>query len=302
MKKVLALLAIAVFAVSFFGTVACKKAALVDPTPTPTQFVLLDDFVDGDNRTDTITFGGYWFTFDDLSASNDNVTCGNSNIMPQSANAGMKFYGMTTATPVPTFVMLSYTTTSQTKPTGVTSGYYARVSGTVDRSGYPYGFAGFGANLLDVWPDGSKTTINASAIGYKNLRFWYKNGPNVTGSVLWKVKLPTSVLIGNGTCRMEDVDNQPVKNFTSTDTWQYFDFALSSFAPEGWGVTVCGSRAALTTCVPGSLSYIAGGAQYQSTAAQALTALSGIQWQTNFSGTSATNSYDLMIAQVVLTK
>jgi hypothetical protein len=306
MKKVMVLLAVAVLAVAFFGTTACKKPALADPTPTPTIYVLLDDFVDGDNRTDTTVFGGYWYTFDDLSASNDNVTCGDSNIKPQSANAGMKFYGMTTATPAPTFIMQSYTTTSETKPTGVTSGYYARVSGTVDRSGYPYGFVGFGCNLLDVNPDGSKQIVNFTTAGYKRLQFWYKNGPTLGAGVTvpWKVKLPTSVVIGAGPCTMGDVDDQPVKVFTSTNVWQKFDVALddADFANEAWGVTACGSRAALTTCVPGSVSYIAGGAQYKCTATQALSAMNALQWQTNFSGTSSSYPYDLEIAQVTLIK
>jgi hypothetical protein len=308
MKKTIILITVFVLAAAFSGN-SCR---VHPPTPpeTPTigpQTLIFDDFLDGDNRTDTANFGGYWYTFDDLSASQDNIKCGNSSIWPLSANASVKFSYIQTTTPVPTFVMNSYTLTSETPPPGVTSGYYVRVSGNVDRSGYPYGFAGFGANLMDVNNDGSKKTVDFTIAGYSELKFWYKNGPSVTASTPWKVKLPTSVLIGAGPCKMEDVDNQPVKGFTTSNSWQKFDAVFATnFAPEsGWGQTTCGNRGPMTTCVPGSVSYYGTtGAQYKCTAAQALTAMNALQWQTNFAGSdvSATNPFDLEIAQVEIIK
>ncbi|HRU39283.1 MAG TPA: hypothetical protein P5511_05355 [Candidatus Goldiibacteriota bacterium] len=297
MKKFLASFAVVLLAVAVLGGLnACKKA-VEDPVPTATKFVVFDNFTDGDNQTDTGAFGGYWYTFDDLAASNDNIVCGASNVWPMSENANIKYdYGAT-----PKFTMSEYATTGQTKPSGVTSNYYARVSGTVARNGYPYGFAGFGANLLEVDSGtGAKVPVDATAAKYARLVFWYKNGPSVTTNTPWKVKLGTQASLG--ACKMEEVDNQPVAKFTSTNTWQKFDKAFSEFAPEGWGSTTCGIRAAQTTCVTGAVSYVAGGAQYQCTAAQAMASLDALQWQTNFDGSLASNPFDLMIAEVTIIK
>jgi hypothetical protein len=289
--------------------------ALAKLTATPTmtitatatlQIILFDDFMDGDNRTDTGSFGGYWSAYDDMPASNDNITCGDSSIWPMSQNAAVKFYGISTQTPVPTFIMSQYAAAPmETPPAGVTSGYYLRVSGNVDMSGYPYGFAGFGANLLDTNPDGSRQTMNFTALGYTRLRFWFKNGPSLSAvtTTPWKVRLADSYAINGGPCMMQDVDDYPVKDFTSTSSWQHFDVLFASnFANEGWGMTACGTRAPLTVCVPGAISYIAGGAEYMCTAAQALTAMNSLQWQTNFTGTLFGNHYDLEIAQVEIIK
>jgi hypothetical protein len=310
MKKVLALFAVVVLAVAFFGTTACKKPALVDPTPTATQFVLLDDFFDGDNRTDPGVFGGYWYSFDDHAAqfapSGVDMNCGDSTVWPISDSVAQLTPNCT-----PTFIMSVYSAAPiETPPLGVTSPNYLRVYGNVDRlntSGYKYGFIGFGANLLDAAADGSKNTINATALGYKRIQFYFKNGPNAgAGAQKWKVKLSTSVAVGDGSCAMQDPDNAPVCPFTATNTWQKFDKSLTAdFAPETtWGLTACGSRAVKTNCATlvNAVSWYDGGAQYKCTSAMALTALNAIQWQTDFGGTSNTNAFDLELAQIVLIK
>jgi hypothetical protein len=145
--------------------------------------------------------------------------------------------------------------------------------------------------------------LDFTVYGFNRLRFWYKNGPSISqtpgATVPWKAKIGTSVTIGGGPCRMEDMDDAPVKTFTSTNTWQFFDAVFTTgFANEGWGVTICGMRAALSNCVPALVNYIAGGIQYKCTAAQALTAVTSLQWETNFSGALSNNKFDLEIAQV----
>jgi hypothetical protein len=289
--------------VTFLMVTGCPHPTpIIDPVYTATVSVLVDDFSDGDNRTDTGAFGGYWYTFDDLAGKETDSQCGNSEVYPPSDAYLVK----NSINVTPTFVMSSYSASLQTPPTVVTSGYYARVSGTVNRdktTGYTYGFVGFGANLLDVAADGSKNPVDASA--YTKLRFWYKNGPSLGASTTtpWKVKLGTNAPILNLSCRMEEVDDQPVKEFTSTNQWQQFSVDLLSFNNENWGNSASCSeaRGTPTGCVPGFVSYI-GGAKFKCTAAQALPYLTAIQWQTNFKTTSSGNTFDLMIAQVELIK
>lgn len=318
MKKVLVLLALAVLAVAFVGTTACKKGSTEEPLPTATQFVLLDDFADGDNRTNSVDFGGYWYSFDDAAAQINPVAspdsnCGNSTIWPISDTIAQQTPGVT-----PTFVLSNYVTDSVTPPTGVTSGYYIRVTGNVNRNtatGYKYGFVGFGANLLDVGGDGVKNTVNAVAQGFTRLRFWYKNGSTIPAgtTVPWKIKLANSSPVGAGPCKIEDVDDVPVCAFTATDTWQHFDKSLTDdFANEGWpgsgtgASTACGADRTpfLTACAAavGALSYYDTAAKYKNTPAEALPWLTAIQWQTNFGGVASTNAFDLEIAQVELVK
>lgn len=294
---------LAVLVTVFLLVTGCPRPPITPPIPTNTQFVLLDDFSDGDNRTNISSFGGYWYTFDDLAAKTTSSQCGSSSIYPPSDSYLVK-NGINVT---PTFVMSSYTASSQMPPAGMTSGFYARVSGTVNRditTGYQYGFVGFGANLLEVAGDGFKNTVNASAAGYTSLKFWYKNGPSVTGAIPWKVKLSSTAPIGAGPCTMEEVDNHPVYAFSSSDDWTLFNVPLSSFAPEDWGSqpTSCSTRGTPTNCVAGFTSYLNGGAQYKCTAPQALVYLNAIQWQTNFTTSFSGNSFDLMIARVELVK
>ena len=293
------------------NTATCTRTAVVlSPTVTPTitstsiVVVVLDNFQDGDNMTDTAAFGGFWYTYDDLPAQfSVSSNCGDSTIWPFSNSVAIQTPNCT-----PTFIMSSYALSSETPPIGVTSPYFARVYGNVDRSatGYAYGYTGFGANLLDIAGDGFRNTINATAAGYTRLQFWYKNGPTVTGTVLWKVRLGTSAMVGSGPCTMtEEVDDEPVCSFASTSAWQKFDKSLiNDFMNETWGMAYCGTRSALTACASlvNGLYFYDGGATFKCTSAQALAALNAIQWQTNFGGTSAANPYDLEIAEVVFVK
>jgi hypothetical protein len=274
----------------------------------PTGFAVLDDFATNENRTDTTEFGGYWYTFDDAVAQIGPTTqCGNSTIWPISDSVAIQTPNCT-----PTFVISDYVADGETPPPEVTAPYFARVHGNVDRSatGYQYGFAGFGANLLDVAADNFKNTINATARGYTRLQFWYKNGPTVTASTPWKIKLPNSALVGGvGPCKMEEGDDVPVCVFTSTNVWQKFDKnLLTDFANEGWPTVtkLCDiPRNTITSCSTAtSISYYdnASYAQFKCTSAEALVALNAIQWQTNFAGVAATNAFDLEVAQVVFIK
>jgi hypothetical protein len=319
MKKYLAILAVVVLAVAVLGGLSACKKAVEDPVPTATMFALLDNFTDGNNQTDPAEFGGYWYTFDDLTASINNLAgnCGSSSVWPMSENANIAYgYGAT-----PEFTMSTYSSPSD-KPAGVTSNYYARISGTVNRSaynqnpnvGYPWGFAGFGANLLEVDSGtGDKVPLNAVTRKYTRLVFWYRNGPSVTTDTPYKVKLGTQVSVGDGSCSMGEGDNLPVSAFTATNTWQKFDKAFSTFAPEtGWGITTCGQRGDETTCVPGAAPsntdfYTGGGgsvaaAKYKCTPAEALTKLDALQWQTNFGSVGNDQAFDLMIAEVTIIK
>jgi hypothetical protein len=307
-------LTVIISAITVLTAIGCRPQPITNPYPTftPTEFVLLDDFSDGDNRTDTGAFGGYWYTFDDAAAqlnpvASPNSNCGDSSIWPISDAVARQTPNCT-----PTFIVSNYTAAGAIPAPARTndSQNFARVYGNVDRStaGYMYGFAGFGCNLLNVDPvTGYKVTINASALGYKRLSFWYRNGPTATGPTPWKVKLPNSALVGGtGPCRMEEVDDVPVCKFTSTSDWQLFDKALAApdFANEGWGKTACGTRGPMTQCAAlvGGLSYYNNGDTYKNTASEALPWLNAIQWQTNFETTSAVNTFDLEIAQVVFLK
>ncbi|HRU39546.1 MAG TPA: hypothetical protein P5511_06685 [Candidatus Goldiibacteriota bacterium] len=316
MKTKIALIISAILLLSITGCPNCNPVK-PEPEPTATQFVLFDDFSDGDNQTASAELGGYWYTFDDLTASINNLpgNCGSSTVWPMSENANIKYgYGI-----APQFVMSAYVSPSE-KPSGVASDYYARVSGVVNRSalnqdantGYPWGFAGFGANLLEV-DNGKKVPVNAAARKYERLVFWYKNGPSVSANTPWKVKLGTQAVVGSGPCVMGEGDNVPVASFTATNTWQKFDKAFSEFAPEsGWGQTACGQRGDETICVPGAApsytdTYTGGGgsvpaAKYKCSAQQAMTALDAIQWQTGFSAVGNNQAFDLMIAEVKIIK
>jgi hypothetical protein len=321
MKKILVVLAVFVLAVVLAGTMSCKPKPTVT-APVSTPFVLFDDFAEGDNRTDTVAFGGYWYSYDDLTNQIAvGSKCGDSNVWPISGNAAEKQLARTTETMVPTFVMMQYAilpsetppvagiASTEARPAGVTSDYYLRVSGTVDQTtagnGYPYGFAGFGANLLDVDAvTGNKIPVDCTAAGYKRLQFWYKNGPSVTTSTPWSVALGTTYNLVSG-CAMTDNDDTPFVAFTSTNVWQKFDHAFSEFAPHSWGTeiaTTCEARGTASTCSTfDSVAYV-GGAQFKCTGAEAMGAVTALKWQTGWDNTNATHIFDLEIAQVAITK
>lgn len=216
MKKALVVMIAFVFAIGFAMT-GCggKKDAPAEPTPTPGP-MLVDDMEDGDNRSNSVDFGGYWFTYDDLASPNN----GTSNVWPGSQTAADKYLY---PTPLPTFEM--------TVP-GMTDSpaYCARVSGVVTSS-FQYGFLGMGVDLKgDAVSGPGKIAMDLYASGFKALRFWAKSGPNETRAAKnWKVKLTTTY------AGMSDGDDQPLKAFTVTNDWQQFTIPLGEFTQEGWG-------------------------------------------------------------------
>ena len=260
-KTIIYLIAASIFlGAMIIGCNGCKSKSGTSPTePTPTATLtpvryIVDDMEDGDNRTNSVLFGGYWYTYDDLAAPNN----GDSIVWPMSETAMIK-YGY--PTPVATFQM--------TAPGYNGSAYCARISGTVT-STFQYSFIGMGFDLLDAGAGNPKIPINFVAQGYTGLKFWYKNGPSVTGSKNWKVKLCSTY---NG---LGDSDDQPRKVFTATNTWQQFDVALTDFTQEGW----CSNT---LKCYP---------------IADLLTSIVAIQFQTDYRPGAA----DLMVDDIELVK
>jgi hypothetical protein len=311
MKKILVLIAVFVLAAALVGSMSSCKQRSPAPSDTNTPGpIVFDDFSGTAGQTDGSKFGGYWYTYDDLVNHNgaSAVNCGDSQVVPMSANANARFnYG---ATPLPTFVIIVPDVT----PTGTNYGFALRVSGNVDRlstQGYQYGFAGFGANLLGTNLDGSKNPIDAISLNYNRLQFWYRDGPTagIHPANNWKVSLGNSYTPTGAACSMTVNDNVPVFNFTTTTTWQKFDHAFTEFAPEGWGSPItaaCPARGAKTSCsidttVPPADAYD-GGAQFSCTAPQALTALNALQWQTNFSTATNANPFDIEIAGITISQ
>ncbi len=258
-KTILSLLVVLIFIGAM--VVGCKSKPTPSPdTETPTATVpaypgdLFDNMEDGDNRSNTDKFGGYWYTYDDLAAPNN----GDSIVWPMSETAMIK-YGY--PTPVATFQM--------TAPGYNGSAYCARVSGKVTTT-FQYGFIGMGADLIDAGAGNPKIPMNFIQEGYTKLQFWYKNGPTVTGSKNWKVKLNSTY---NG---LTDENDQPRKTFIATDQWQFFDELLISFDQEGW----CSDT---NTCYP---------------IADLLTSIVAIQFQTDYRPGDA----DLMVDDIVFVK
>ena len=231
MKKVFVVLIASVFVLLLFTACPPEKDPPPLPTPTPVP-LLVDDMEDGDNRSNSVDFGGYWFTYDDLADPN----LGTSNVWPGSQTAADKY---SYPTPLPTFEM--------TAP-GITESplFCARVSGVVTNT-FQFGFLGMGVDLLgDDTVNGGKLPMDLYDEGFKSLRFWAKSGPNeARSSKVWKIKL-TSTYAG-----LNDGNDQPLDEITVTTDWQQFTLPLTGFTQEGWcsNSATCYTNALLLTSV-----------------------------------------------------
>lgn len=226
MKKALVVVIALALAIGFAMTGCKDKVVPPEPTPVPTMtpfptpvgtISLVDDLEDGDNRSNSVDWGGYWYTFDDLASPNN----GDSKVWPMSQTAADK-YSYPNVDPLPTFVM--------TAP-GAGTALCARVSGTVTTT-FQYGFVGMGVDLLGETTPGSgvKLAADLATAGYTHIYFESKRGPKDSTTGTYKIKLVTAA---NG---FTDASNHPVANFNPTSTWQAHKIAFTSFAQEsGWG-------------------------------------------------------------------
>ena len=229
MKKTFFVFVSLVF-VSLMFTACPPHPPLALPTPVPTMTMfptpvgtisLMDDLEDGNNQNNSVDWGGYWYTFDDLAAPNNGV----SKVWPMSQTAADK-YAYPGVDPLPTFVM--------TAP-GAGTLFCARVSGTVTvDGGFQYAFVGMGMDTLGEDPpdSGNKVAYNMNTEGWTHVYFEAKRGPKDTGTGAYKIKMVTSA---NG---FSDSSDQRLYIFNPTSTWAQYLVPVSSFTQEGWGTPI----------------------------------------------------------------
>ena len=230
MKKALVVVIALALAIGFAMTGCKEKTVPPEPTPVPTMTMfptpagtvsLMDDLEDGNNQNNSVDWGGYWYTFDDLAAPNNGI----SKVWPMSQTAADK-YAYPNVDPLPTFVM--------TAP-GAGNAYCARVSGTVTvDGGFQYAFIGMGMDTLGEDPpdSGNKLPYNMNTDGWTHVYFEAKRGAKDTGTGTYKIKMVTSA---NG---FTDASDHRLYVFNPTSTWSQYLVPVSSFTQEGWGTAI----------------------------------------------------------------
>ena len=185
------------------GSPTFTRTSTSSPTEMPTcPGELLDNMDDNDNQNN---WGGYWYTYDDLSNT------GNSYVVPWS-EARWNASGL--PKPEQMFYMQG--------PGRTGSGYAARMTGYVTTQ-FQYGFVGMGSTFLDP-----KAGINISEC--TSIRFWHK-GDGKT----YRMKISSA----HPDFLKGEADNHYGRQFTTTTNWKLEDIPMNWLTQElYWGTSV----------------------------------------------------------------